>query len=443
MSPSSQTHPVYRALPERPSLEQLRRQAKELHRAHGRGELAECGALRRIQRLAALDDAALAGTKLTLADAQFALALEYGLPSWVELKQKVALLRGERTLGTVERAGARVAITGLPAIGFTTSGRCSYAGALAAALSVTEQAFSYDQIMAYAGLAFRARWFRGQQEPDWFCPTSALGEFPPEMDAVSAATGWLQRHDVWQGGKRGVHDLLPAITASIDRGVPVLGYPSNDHMDLGVLFGYEREGDQLRLCWLDYKREGELVLPAEKLGFLVILLERQGLVPDTRRALLSALRSDNWRCRQRPVPRRDGAYYYGPLAYDTWSRDLEQAASYPEPMQRKLCFVSWFCFAGLVDARSAAATFLNQAADDFEDEIAEALRAAAGHYAAACGAMLPAVNEQLAFRAPWVEPGFAGWDDATRKRERAILQQVREHDVSAERVLDGLIALVG
>jgi hypothetical protein len=443
MSPSSQPKLAYRALPERPSLDHLRRQAKELHRAHSRGELAECGPLRRIQRLAALDDAALLRTPLTLSDAQFALALEHGLPSWVELKQKVALLRGERTLGTVERNGTRVAITGIPPIGFATTGRSSYAGALSAALSVTEQAFDYDQVMAYSGLAFRARWFRGEQDAAWFCPTSALGEFPPEMDAVSAATGWLQRHDVWQGGSRGVGELLPAITASIDRGVPVLGYPSNEHMDVGVLFGYERQGDQVRLCWLDYKREGELVLPAEKLGFLVILLERQGLVPDGRRALLSALRSDNWRCRQRPAPRRDGAYYYGPLAYDTWIRDLEQAAGYPEPMQRQLCFVSSFCFAALVDARSAAATFLNQAGDDFEDELAEALRTAAGHYASACGAMLPAVKEQDAFRPPWVEPGFAGWDDATRAKERAILQREREQDASAERALDGLIALAG
>ena len=443
MSLTSPTTHAYRALPERPSLEQLRKQAKELHRAHARGELAEAGALRRIQRLSALDDAALARTSLTLSDAQFALALDYGLPSWVELKQKVALLRGERTLGTVERSGTRVAITGLPALGPMTSGRSSYADALSAALSVTEQPVSYDQVMAYSGLAFRARWFRGEQENAWFCPTSALGEFPPEMEAVSAATGWLQRHDMWQGGSRNVHDVLPAITASLDRGVPVVGYPSNEHMDLSVLFAYEREGDQLTLRWLDYKHERELVLPAEKLGFLVILLERQGLVPDGRRALLSALGSDNWRCRQRPVPRRDGAYYYGTLAYDTWSRDLERAADYPEPMRRQLCFVSWFCFAALVDARSAAATFLNQTADDFEDEIAEALRTAAGHYAAACGAMLPAVNEQLAFRPPSGEPGFGGWDDATRTQERAILQQVRSHDAAAERVLDGLMALPG
>jgi hypothetical protein len=435
----------FRSLPERPSLEQLRKQAKELHRAHRSGDLAGCGVLRRIHRLAALDDAELARVSLTLADAQFALALEHGLPSWVELKHKVELLRGERTVGSVRRDAARVSIEGLPAIGFETSGRCSYAGALSAALSVTEQAFSYDQIMAYSGLAFRTRWFRGTVPgaagapplPDW-CPTSAIGELPPEMDAVSAVTGWLQRHDVRQGG-RDPGELLPAIIASIDRGVPVLGYPSPEHLDLGILFGYERDGEQVRLCWLDYQREGELVLPAQGLGWLLILLERQGHVPDARRALISALRSDNWRCRQRAVPGRDGAYAYGALAYDTWSRDLEQAADLAEPLRRKLCFVSWFCFAALVDARSAAATFLNQAADDFEDEIAGALRQAAACYAAGCGAMLPAVRERSAFRPPFGEPGLTGWDDAVRSRERAILKQVRDHDAAAERILDQLL----
>ena len=434
----SESTAAYRSLPEHPSLEQLRKQAKELLRAHRAGDLDACCVLRRVQRFAALDDAALARVPLTLADAQFALALEHGLPSWVELKYKVALLRGERTLGTVERRGTRVAITGLPAIGFEKSGRCSYAGALASALSITEQPNSYDQIMAYSGLAFRTRWYRGQETPFW-CPTSALGEFGPEMDAVSAATGWRQRYDVWLDG-RDTSGLLPAITASIDRGVPVLGYPGAEHMDVGVLFGYEREGAQLRLCWLDYKREGELVLPAEQLAGFVVLLDRQGLVPEPSRALIAALSSDNWRCRQRPAPRRDGAYHYGELAYDIWSDDLARAGEFSEAQQRTLCFVSWFNFSALVDARSAAATFLNEAAADFDDELAAALRAAAERYAATCGALLPAVRERNAFQPPF-GPGFPAWDDATRARERAILADVRACDLAAERALDAALTL--
>jgi hypothetical protein len=258
------------------------------------------------------------------------------------------------------------------------------------------------------------------------------------MDAVSALSGWLQRHDARLDG-RDTSDWLPAIIASIDRGVPVLGYPSAEHMDLGVLFGYERHGDDLQLCWLDYQREGELVLPAQRLGGLLVLLERQGNVPDSRRALIAALHNDNWRRRERAVPGRDGAYTYGALAFETWCSDLELAARLPEPQRRKLCFVSWFCFAALVDARSAAATFLNQAAGDFEDEIASALRAAAACYAAGCGAMLPAIRDRDAFQPPWGAPGLSGWDDATRAREQAILQQVRTHDAAAERALDSAL----
>ena len=75
-------------LPARPSLEQLRKQAKELLRAYRAGDPS---ALARLQRpkpnLSAPDGPHAA----TLADAQFALAREYGFDSWPKLKRHVAL----------------------------------------------------------------------------------------------------------------------------------------------------------------------------------------------------------------------------------------------------------------------------------------------------------------------------------------------------------------
>jgi uncharacterized protein DUF5655 len=66
-----------RLLPERPNLDQLRRQAKELHRAAAAGN---ANAARR-----------LAGVSKSngLAAAQLALAREYGFPSWARLKAEV------------------------------------------------------------------------------------------------------------------------------------------------------------------------------------------------------------------------------------------------------------------------------------------------------------------------------------------------------------------
>jgi hypothetical protein len=74
-----------RRLPERPDLEQLRRQAKELRRAADGGSTA---ALRRIRRVS---------KSSTLTAAQLALAREYGFPSWARLKAEIDRRRRETT----------------------------------------------------------------------------------------------------------------------------------------------------------------------------------------------------------------------------------------------------------------------------------------------------------------------------------------------------------
>jgi hypothetical protein len=64
------------SLPDRPDLDQLRRQARELQRAAAGGDP---GALRRVQQVSA---------KTTLSAAQLAVAREYGFASWARLKDE-------------------------------------------------------------------------------------------------------------------------------------------------------------------------------------------------------------------------------------------------------------------------------------------------------------------------------------------------------------------
>jgi Family of unknown function (DUF5990)/Domain of unknown function (DUF5655) len=64
-------------LPDRPDLAQLRRQARELHRAAADGDAT---ALRRVRQVS---------DKTTLSTAQLAIAREYGYPSWPRLKDGV------------------------------------------------------------------------------------------------------------------------------------------------------------------------------------------------------------------------------------------------------------------------------------------------------------------------------------------------------------------
>jgi hypothetical protein len=64
------------SLPDRPDLDQLRRQARELQRAAAGGDP---GALRRVQQVSA---------ETTLSTAQLAVAREYGFASWAKLKDE-------------------------------------------------------------------------------------------------------------------------------------------------------------------------------------------------------------------------------------------------------------------------------------------------------------------------------------------------------------------
>jgi hypothetical protein len=80
-------------LPARPSLEQLRKQAKELLRDYRAGDTAAARRVRRqIPRLAN----ATSPEELALADAQFVLAREYGFESWAALARHVAAAQSPR-----------------------------------------------------------------------------------------------------------------------------------------------------------------------------------------------------------------------------------------------------------------------------------------------------------------------------------------------------------
>jgi hypothetical protein len=77
-------------LPSRPSLEQLRKQAKELLRAYRGGDSSAVARLRAVKP----GLSAPGGQQpAALADAQFALAKEYGFESWPKLKRHILITR--------------------------------------------------------------------------------------------------------------------------------------------------------------------------------------------------------------------------------------------------------------------------------------------------------------------------------------------------------------
>jgi len=88
-----------RDLPPRPNLEHLKKQAKDLLDAHHRGEAEALARIRAaVPSFAKMSDEALARAPFALHDAQSAIAREYGLKSWNELREAVAAKAAEGPL---------------------------------------------------------------------------------------------------------------------------------------------------------------------------------------------------------------------------------------------------------------------------------------------------------------------------------------------------------
>jgi hypothetical protein len=83
---------MVRSLPPHPSLEQLRRLAKDLLKAHRRGEPECCQVVRRLKQFQDKTDAEILVGHVSLVEVQYALALEYGFESWEQLRAHIVSL---------------------------------------------------------------------------------------------------------------------------------------------------------------------------------------------------------------------------------------------------------------------------------------------------------------------------------------------------------------
>lgn len=78
-----------RSLSPHPDLDQIKRQAKEIRGAHDARDQSVCPVLRRLRRFTDASDSDILQSPLSLHEAQYALAMDYGFTSWHALKQHV------------------------------------------------------------------------------------------------------------------------------------------------------------------------------------------------------------------------------------------------------------------------------------------------------------------------------------------------------------------
>jgi phosphoribosylaminoimidazole-succinocarboxamide synthase len=101
-------------LPERPSLEHLKKQAKAILKSHESGDPSACTILRHLRRFSRASDQELLNSDLSLAEAQYALATDYGFASWNAMKEAIEgrLRRLESSVRATDIPGLKRYITG-------------------------------------------------------------------------------------------------------------------------------------------------------------------------------------------------------------------------------------------------------------------------------------------------------------------------------------------
>ncbi len=339
-------------------------------------------------------------------------------------------------------AGKAKIIDGVATLGWGRDKECTFAGALESALAAVKTPSSYSDLMGASALAFRVRWYEGRLGQRW-CPSSPVGEFPEEIAALRKATGWTLQSTFFPVVEQAqMARFVPQIVAAIDAGSPVLAYPPN--MNMGVIYGYEDDGNTLLLRDYD-KAETPLRLPAAQLGPMVIFLGEHGPAFSRHTALHNALRQamQNWRRPPEPrddTPGKSGVYQYGHSALTAWADDLALADTLTTGERELLFMVNWWNFESLYDARLTAVSYLESHADALNGPGRTALQRAVELYRQEYGILGPVFTDHNVFFGPWSGKSIKDWTPEVRQRERALLQQADAIETAAIAELEKAVA---
>jgi RNA polymerase sigma-70 factor (ECF subfamily) len=332
---------------------------------------------------------------------------------------------------------AQKVLDNVPALGWGRGRECTFAGALEAALAVTDHPYSYEDVMGLTGLAFRVRWYQGRVGQRW-CPSSPVGEGEEEIEAFQRATGWPLRVEVRMGQEPArMEDFAPDIVASINAGRPAPAYDGVRALDMGVVFGYEKGGKTLLVR--SYHSRDAVRQPAEKLGPMLLLLGKHqgGMSPVD--GLIHALKIavGNWR--RPPDESERGAYLFGEAALAQWAEDLGEVNGMTDEEKGLLFFVNSWNYISLHDARDAAREFLEARLDLVRGTSRAALERAAAHYRREAELLAAPLRDGNAFLGAWTGKKMADWTDDVRRREAALLAQVRQIEGQAVAQMDAAL----
>ena len=333
----------------------------------------------------------------------------------------------------VKRENGKVWIEGVPPLvepgrGFSLlvlPGKiCTFAGALEAALAVTEYPYTYDEVLGLSGLAFRVRWYVGENGPTG-CPCSPIGETPDTLASFSRASGW-QIGDFADAGWDNPHmqEVVPKIRQSIDAGKPVLVY--DQHLNSSVIYGYADPGD---VFILQTHIDGSVECPVSELGqdpaLAFLLLDRlePDPFPEVFRGILSQAVARWHQEKGDIIPSED--LRSGKAALEAWIQMFDQFDELAARMDPgRLLFFHLWNFGNLVDARRAAAGLLYQHAAVYSSA-QEDLMHASDLYRQEADLLAAAYEDEKTYLGASNSETFdaSRWTFDMQRRERKIMQQ--------------------
>ncbi len=218
------------SLPRDPSLEHLKKQAKQLLAAQRHGMEQCCPFLRRLHRFSAATDAEILAAKVTLAEAQTVVALHYGFASWDRLKEDVRSrpASGADSLkAVIQRCGEEIPEYGGAGVPLAVVAALNHAGIeidfmefAAASGWAFSFGYKYDDISAaYMGV-------RGDPKSDGPIEVFAFLPLQYGFDYQMARTA--EPENLWS-----------FVVEHVDAGIPIM----SEHMDGGLIAAYrEHEG---------------------------------------------------------------------------------------------------------------------------------------------------------------------------------------------------------
>ena len=347
------------------------------------------------------------------------------------VEQRICVIRKTPEGAANAKGFKSVAIADVPPLSWQKSGGTTFAGALVSALAVTDHPYSYSDIMGYSALAFRVRW--GPRERGW-CPSVPVGEFPEERDLVSRLTGWQFKNisEMDNEADPRMERYSDDLAASLDRGMPVVGYADRKDLNCAAAYGYEQAGGQRTFLWHNYwGAEGNRVVEHE-VGPWVLMPERFTDPGTEQSRLIEVLKIMVAHWEREAKPTQDAYYYlYGRHALEAWIADIESVDGLDTQKRQSLFFANWWCYSTLADARSSAAKFLHAHSVAFEGEAGKALRHAAAIYEKQAALLGRPLQAKDSFLGPWSGKKIDDWSEAVRKREIDLLGQTMTLEAQA------------